>query len=374
MMFGLDGNLDVVANDAGAAAAGRHRAGIGIGQRDLLVRRGKHVRLENREPPHLLLQLLDLLFEAARLGLERLGRLLPVGSVELLQIARHALLDLRHPPLHLRPREVPVAVVHRLELAAVDRHAGLRQQAHRAAQRNKARAHLADGTAIVLAEVGNRLVIGHQPARKPHHLDVVPSLTLKPPARLNPVEIAVNIELQQHRRMIRRPAGCLGSRPRQTQARPGRVPRQKHRSPEPDCPRRSSLPGIPETACSARDPCPQRSASSDPSANRAGIIPRESNEQCVFTQAGSIIATRSSRRDGFFPPKAAATFVAPPRQLRANFDQSAAQQTEGPPRAATPHVLLTLKRGLSILADRRSATRPHGRFGLAPVRRVMRPG
>ena len=52
-------------------------------------------------------------------------------------------------------------------------------------------------------------MVGHQPTRKPHHLDVVPSLTLKPPARLNPVEIAVNIELQQHRRMIRRPTSRL---------------------------------------------------------------------------------------------------------------------------------------------------------------------
>src|SRR5271155_5812172 len=71
-------------------------------------------------------------------------------------------------------------------------------------------------------------------------------------------------------------------RPRQTQARPDRVPRQKRRSPERHCPRRSSLPGIPETACSARDPCPQQSASSDPSANRAGIIPRESNQPVRF--------------------------------------------------------------------------------------------
>jgi hypothetical protein len=30
MMVGLDGNLDVVADDAGTAAAGRHRTGIGI--------------------------------------------------------------------------------------------------------------------------------------------------------------------------------------------------------------------------------------------------------------------------------------------------------------------------------------------------------
>jgi hypothetical protein len=46
---------------------------------------------------------------------------------------------------------------------------------------------LADGTAVVLAEVGNRLVIGNKQARQPHHLNIAPSLTLEPPARLNPV-------------------------------------------------------------------------------------------------------------------------------------------------------------------------------------------
>ena len=70
MMVGLDGNLDVVTDDARTAAAGRHRAGIGIGQRDLLVRGGEHLHLETLEPPHLLLQRLDLLFETARLGLQ----------------------------------------------------------------------------------------------------------------------------------------------------------------------------------------------------------------------------------------------------------------------------------------------------------------
>src|SRR5580704_16846231 len=49
MMVGLDGNLDVVADDAGTAAAGRHRTGIGIGQRYLLVRGGKHLHLETLE-------------------------------------------------------------------------------------------------------------------------------------------------------------------------------------------------------------------------------------------------------------------------------------------------------------------------------------
>jgi hypothetical protein len=72
MMVGLDGNLDVIADDDGTAAAGRHRAGIGIGQRDLVVRGSEHLHLETFETPHLLLQRLDLLFEAVRLGLQRL--------------------------------------------------------------------------------------------------------------------------------------------------------------------------------------------------------------------------------------------------------------------------------------------------------------
>ena len=89
------------------------------------------------------------------------------------------------------------AGIHRLELAAVDRDAGLREQANHAAQRNEASAHLADGSAIVLAEVGNRLVIRYKPARQPHHLNVARSLTLEPSTRLNPIEIAVNVELHR---------------------------------------------------------------------------------------------------------------------------------------------------------------------------------
>src|SRR5208283_1406075 len=74
-------------------------------------------------------------------------------------------------------------------------------------------------------------------------------------------------------------------RPRQIPARPGRVPRQMRRSPGPDCPRRSSLPGTPEITSSARDQPPQRSASSDPPAYRARILPRESKQAIRFYTA-----------------------------------------------------------------------------------------
>src|SRR3954469_24132408 len=53
-----------------------------------------------------------------------------VSGVELAQITRDALLQLSAPPLHLRPCEVLVPVVHGFELAAIDGDARSREKAH----------------------------------------------------------------------------------------------------------------------------------------------------------------------------------------------------------------------------------------------------
>src|SRR5205823_4288439 len=103
--------------------------------------------------------------------------------VELLQIAGDTLLDLRQPTLHLGTREILVTGVDRFELAAVNGYARVRQQAKLSAKRDKPRTHLADRRAVIFAEIGNRLVIGNQPTRKPHHLNVASRLALKPTAR-----------------------------------------------------------------------------------------------------------------------------------------------------------------------------------------------
>src|SRR4029077_7590807 len=97
------------------------------------------------------------------------------------------------------------------------------------------------------------------------------------------------------------------ARHRRTQARQDRVHPQKHRSPEAACLRQTSFPGIQEIACSARDQCPQRSVSSDPPANRAGIISRESNPTTRFYTTW-VIRDRTGRSclpiDVRFSPKA----------------------------------------------------------------------
>jgi hypothetical protein len=161
--------------------------------------------LELLEAPHLLAKRRELLFEARRLRGERVRGLLPVGGVELAQIAGNALFELRPAPLHLRPRQVAIPIIDRLELAAVDGNAGCRKQTQLTAELDEPGAHLADGAAIVLPEIGDRLVVRDEATKQPRHLDVAAGLAFEPPARLHPVEIAVDVELQECRRMIARP-------------------------------------------------------------------------------------------------------------------------------------------------------------------------
>ncbi len=207
MMLGIDRDLHIVAHHAGAAAACRHRTTVGIGQRDLLIGRSKHLVLVDRKLADFFLQLDQLLVEPRHLRGQSLRRLLPVSRVELAQIPRHAILKLRTPPLHLCTREVFVPIVDCLELAAVDSDTCSGEKTHLAAELDKTRAHLAKRATIVLAEIGNRLVVRDQPAQQPHHFEIAARFTLQPPARLHPIEVAVNVQLQQNRRVIGGPAG-----------------------------------------------------------------------------------------------------------------------------------------------------------------------
>src|SRR5258705_12351725 len=133
-----------------------------------------------------------------RLGAKRLCRRLPVGSVELTEIPCDALLELGAAPLDLAAREVFVAVVDCLELAAVDGHACSGEQAHLAAQLDEARTHLAQRGTVILAEIGDRFVIGHEAPQEPQQLEIATGLTLQPPARLDAIEITIDVELQQN--------------------------------------------------------------------------------------------------------------------------------------------------------------------------------
>ncbi len=159
------------------------------------------------------------LSDLAHLGLDRLDLVLqmryagtqyrcgfPVCTVELIQILSDCLLQVLHSHLDLVPREVLVPRVDRLELAAVNRDHRLGEQVHLAAQHHEPRAHLADRQAVVSSEVGNRLEVGHQPPGQPDQLDVALGLALQASTRLDAVQVPVNVDLQERRRVVARAA------------------------------------------------------------------------------------------------------------------------------------------------------------------------
>ena len=81
MVLGVNGDLNIAADDARALAAGRHRPGVRIGQGNLLVGRFLDLPFHRLQGLHLPPQAFDLLLDA---GCLRLGHLvvLPVGVVQ----------------------------------------------------------------------------------------------------------------------------------------------------------------------------------------------------------------------------------------------------------------------------------------------------
>ena len=58
-----------------------------------------------------------------------------------------------------------------------------------------------------MAEVGDGLEVRGEPAGEPHQLDVALRLALQAAARLDTVQVAVDVELQQDRGVVRGSAG-----------------------------------------------------------------------------------------------------------------------------------------------------------------------
>src|SRR6266550_2269419 len=199
MMFGVYSTLHIVTDHPASPATCGHRASIRIGQRYLLVLGLHHLSVQSVQALYVLTQRRNLLVEPGDLGLRHRFPL-AIGAVELREIAGYALINLRQPSLHLGLGEVPIPRVDGLELAAVDRNARFAEQLKASAQHHELTADLPDGLAVVLPEVGYRLEVWHQAAGQPDQLDVALALPLQAPARLHPIEVAVDVNLQQCRR------------------------------------------------------------------------------------------------------------------------------------------------------------------------------
>lgn len=69
-------------------------------------------------------------------------------------------------------------------------------------------ADAANGLAVVLAKVGDGFEVRSQSPGRPHQLEVALGLTLKAAAGLNPIQVAVDINLQQDRWVVGRTMRC----------------------------------------------------------------------------------------------------------------------------------------------------------------------
>ena len=107
--------LNVVAHGARASAAGRHRACVGVGQRDLSILGRLHLFTNRLQC--LQLDLGDLVLEVGDPARQHSG-CITVVAIELDQVALDAVLELLDAGSQLAG-EVLVAVVHRFELAAI---------------------------------------------------------------------------------------------------------------------------------------------------------------------------------------------------------------------------------------------------------------
>jgi hypothetical protein len=94
--------------------------------------------------------------------------------------------------------------------AAVDGHDGLREQFQVSTQRDEAAADVADADTVVAPEVRNGLEVRRQAACEPHQFDIALRFALQASAGLNAVEVAVDVDLEQDRRVVRRSASHGG--------------------------------------------------------------------------------------------------------------------------------------------------------------------
>jgi hypothetical protein len=107
-------------------------------------------------------------------------------------------------PLQFGAGEIAVAVDDRFEFAAIDGDQMFSEQSQLLTQHNELATDASDGLAVVFSEVGNGLEVRHQTPGQLHQFDIALGFSLHTSARLNAVEITVDVHLQQDRGVVSR--------------------------------------------------------------------------------------------------------------------------------------------------------------------------
>ena len=124
-----------------------------------------------------ILQVAQRLFDCA--AINRFLRLFSITIVQLGQVLRDVLLQLRLLAFELLDAQVLAQRGHRLEFAAVDGHQVTGDQPYLAAELYERFARCLKGRAIVLAKISDGLEVRCQAAEQPHHLDIALALGLQ---------------------------------------------------------------------------------------------------------------------------------------------------------------------------------------------------
>jgi hypothetical protein len=132
--------------------------------------------------------------------------LVGVPAVKCRERVLDALVELPVEPLELAPGEVALFGVDRFALAAVNGDELTRKEVQLLAEQRARTADLPDGLQVVLTEVRHRLVIKPQLLQQPHQCDIPVGRLCQATTRTETVERAINVELQQSRRVIGRPS------------------------------------------------------------------------------------------------------------------------------------------------------------------------
>jgi hypothetical protein len=130
-----------------------------------------------------------------------------VHGLQLLEIARHARIDLGDHFLDCCVGKGTPLGVDGSQLTAIDRHQPTATQIVLCAQQRQYATDFASWCEVVMAQVSDRLVIGPRLFEQPHQFHVALRLLLYAPARPYAVKITVNGALEQGARMRARAPG-----------------------------------------------------------------------------------------------------------------------------------------------------------------------
>ena len=151
----------------------------------------------------------DLLLKPTDWATLRLNLIILVGVIQLLEILRHALVTLGHRHGELGFGEVALPAVHGLDPRAVNRDQLTSEQIELPAQHHKFPEYLTKRRPVVAPEIRDRLEVWRQAAQQPDHFEIAPRFDLQAAAGTHPIEVAIDVKLQEVGRSVSRSTGGL---------------------------------------------------------------------------------------------------------------------------------------------------------------------